>query len=58
MFLFLQYVVGFITYLFPGVSLDLRKAYMHVHTSFGTIGFFLAITAALMGLTEKGIFNG
>ncbi|XP_053687592.1 plasma membrane ascorbate-dependent reductase CYBRD1 [Sabethes cyaneus] len=53
----LQYVFGFVSYLFPGVRDTLRATYMPIHVFFGVFGFVLAITACLLGLLEKAIFS-
>ncbi|XP_055531293.1 plasma membrane ascorbate-dependent reductase CYBRD1 [Wyeomyia smithii] len=53
----LQYVFGFVSYLFPGVRDTLRAAYMPIHVFFGVLGFILAIAASLLGLLEKAIFS-
>uniref|UniRef100_A0A2M4ADQ3 Putative cytochrome n=1 Tax=Anopheles triannulatus TaxID=58253 RepID=A0A2M4ADQ3_9DIPT len=53
----LQYVFGFVSYLFPGVREQLRASYMPVHVFFGIAGFIMAIAAALLGLLEKAIFS-
>ncbi|XP_058461577.1 plasma membrane ascorbate-dependent reductase CYBRD1 [Malaya genurostris] len=53
----LQYVFGFVSYLFPGVRDTLRASYMPVHVFFGVLGFVLAIAASLLGLLEKAIFS-
>lgn len=53
----LQYVFGFVSYLFPGVREPLRATYMPVHVFFGILGFILAIAASLLGLSEKAFFS-
>lgn len=53
----LQYLFGFVSYLFPGVRESLRATYMPVHVFFGVLGFVLAIAASLLGLLEKAIFS-
>jgi len=52
-----QWVSGFITFFFPGLQSPLRAAYMPVHVFFGLTGFISAVTAALLGLTEKAIWT-
>lgn len=53
----LQYIVGFITYLVPGLSLDIRVTIMPLHRFFGLTIFCLAASTCLLGLTEKAIFS-
>ncbi|XP_055608002.1 transmembrane ascorbate-dependent reductase CYB561 isoform X2 [Uranotaenia lowii] len=53
----LQYVFGFVSYLFPGLREPLRATYMPVHIFFGILGFVLAIAASCLGLLEKAIFS-
>lgn len=53
----LQYVFGFVSYLFPGVREHMRATYMPVHVFFGIVGFILAIAASLLGLSEKAFFS-
>ncbi|XP_062550116.1 transmembrane ascorbate-dependent reductase CYB561-like [Armigeres subalbatus] len=52
----LQYVVGFVAYLFPGVRVSLRSTLMPTHIFFGVLGFVLSIIAALTGFMAKAIF--
>ncbi|XP_014681556.1 PREDICTED: putative cytochrome b561 [Priapulus caudatus] len=52
----LQYVSGFVSFLFPKLSLALRQWYMPTHVFFGIAIFLGAIATALMGLTEKLLF--
>jgi cytochrome b-561 len=52
-----QWVSGFITFFFPGLQAPLRAAYMPVHVFFGLAGFVAAVTAALLGLTEKTLWS-
>ncbi|XP_021712866.1 cytochrome b561 isoform X2 [Aedes aegypti] len=52
----LQYLFGFVSYLFPGVRESMRSTYMPVHVFFGVLGFVLAVAASLLGLLEKAIF--
>ncbi|CAF1421631.1 unnamed protein product [Adineta steineri] len=51
-----QWVCGFVSFLFPKLSEDLRKAYMPSHKFWGKAIFLLAIGAVLMGITEYSIF--
>uniref|UniRef100_A0A1B0D0N1 Uncharacterized protein n=1 Tax=Phlebotomus papatasi TaxID=29031 RepID=A0A1B0D0N1_PHLPP len=48
-----QYVVGFITFLLPGLNQQLRETIMPYHILFGLIGFVASGAAALLGFSEK-----
>lgn len=52
----MQWLGGFITFLFPGLASHLRASYMPIHTSFGIMIFVLACSTSLLGITEKLIF--
>ncbi|KFM56650.1 Cytochrome b561, partial [Stegodyphus mimosarum] len=49
----LQYLLGFVTFLFPGLPADFRAKTLPFHTFFGVAIFILSIGAALMGMTER-----
>lgn len=53
----LQWLFGFVSFLFPGVRHSLRASYMPLHVYGGLMIFGLATAAALMGLLEKAIFS-
>lgn len=53
----LQWLFGFVSFLFPGVRHSLRASYMPLHIYGGLMIFGLATAAALMGLLEKAIFS-
>lgn len=53
----LQWLFGFVAFLFPGLRHSLRSSYMPLHVFGGLTIFGLATTAALMGLLEKAIFT-
>lgn len=48
-----QWVSGLVSFLYPGLHVSLRAAYLPVHVFFGVGGFLSAITAALLGILEK-----
>ena len=52
----LQWVFGFVSFLFPKLSDGLRAAYMPHHKFWGLVIFGMVIAAALMGITEKAFF--
>ncbi|KAJ8910082.1 hypothetical protein NQ315_010872 [Exocentrus adspersus] len=52
-----QFLFGFISFLFPGLSKSVRQAFLPVHTAIGTGGFILAIITTMTGLTEKVIWT-
>lgn len=56
-FFCLQYIGGFVAFLFPGLPLTLRAKAMPFHTFFGTGIFIMAVATAGMGLTERLIWT-
>ncbi|CAF3225598.1 unnamed protein product [Rotaria sp. Silwood2] len=50
-----QWICGFISYLFPKLSLDIRKGYMPTHRLWGKIIFLSSVVAILTGLSEHGM---
>ncbi|CAF3864905.1 unnamed protein product [Adineta steineri] len=50
----LQWICGFISFLVPQLSLNIRKAYMPSHRLWGKIIFLSAVVAILTGLSEYG----
>jgi len=53
----LQWILGLVTFLFPGLASHLRKALLPVHVFTGLAVFILAAVTALLGITEKAIFR-
>lgn len=53
----LQWIVGFLAFLYPGFPNSLRASIMPVHVFLGLFAFICAIAAALMGITEKTLFS-
>jgi len=53
----LQWVGGFVSFLFPKIPEDYRKLYMPSHKFWGKVIFMLAVCAVLMGITEYSIFT-
>ncbi|KAG8177173.1 hypothetical protein JTE90_021764 [Oedothorax gibbosus] len=54
----LQYVCGFVAFLFPGLTKLWRTKYLPLHVFFGLAIFVMVVAAALMGITEKLAFPG
>ncbi|XP_055339490.1 transmembrane ascorbate-dependent reductase CYB561-like isoform X2 [Paramacrobiotus metropolitanus] len=52
-----QWLTGFLFFLFPKVSLSLRRSYLPIHVFFGVLIHILFVSTALMGLTEAAIWN-
>jgi cytochrome b-561 len=52
----MQWLCGFISFLFPKLSEGLRRMYLPHHKFWGIAIFVMACAAALMGITEKAIF--
>lgn len=53
----LQWIVGFLAFLYPGFPNSLRASIMPVHVFLGLFAFVCAIAAALMGITEKTLWT-
>ncbi|XP_018323585.1 cytochrome b reductase 1 [Agrilus planipennis] len=53
----LQLVLGFVSFLYPGLPKTTRAAIMPIHVTFGTSIFIMATVAAISGLLEKAIFT-
>jgi len=49
----LQYFGGFITFFFPGLSIDFRKFFLPFHQLFGVLIFLVCSSTALMGISER-----
>jgi len=54
----LQWLCGFISFLFPGLRYSLRTAYMPLHIYGGLMVYILTSTASIMGILEKTLFTG
>ncbi|XP_050297525.1 transmembrane ascorbate-dependent reductase CYB561-like [Anthonomus grandis grandis] len=53
----LQFVSGFVAFLFPGLSGFIRKLLMPYHVFFGTIAFIFAIITTVAGITEMVLWT-
>ncbi|XP_045670312.1 transmembrane ascorbate-dependent reductase CYB561 isoform X2 [Ursus americanus] len=54
---FVQWLVGFSFFLFPGASFSLRGRYRPQHVFFGATIFLLSVGTALLGLKEALLFK-
>nr|XP_045231769.1 transmembrane ascorbate-dependent reductase CYB561 isoform X1 [Macaca fascicularis] len=54
---FVQWLVGFSFFLFPGAPFSLRSRYRPQHIFFGATIFLLSVGTALLGLKEALLFN-
>ncbi|KAI5929110.1 Cytochrome b561 [Manis javanica] len=54
---FVQWLVGFSFFLFPGASFSLRSRYRPQHVFFGAAIFLLSVGTALLGLKEALLFK-
>jgi len=52
-----QWIGGFITFLFPKLSEEIRRNYMPTHKFWGKAIFLMAVGSVLMGITEYSIFK-
>lgn len=53
----LQWLGGFISFLYPQLKAAQREQILPYHVFFGMSGFVLAIATTLLGLGEKAIFK-
>ncbi|OQR73332.1 cytochrome b561-like [Tropilaelaps mercedesae] len=53
----IQFIAGFLSFLYPGIRKTLRTRYLPLHVFGGTMIFILSTCAALMGITEKIIYS-
>ncbi|XP_029429319.1 cytochrome b561 [Rhinatrema bivittatum] len=54
---FVQWIIGLVVFLFPGVSISHRSRYKSLHVFFGVTLFVLAIGTSLLGIKEKLLFT-
>ena len=52
-----QWILGLVTFLWPGLASHLRSFFLPIHIFVGLTIFVLACATALMGITEKAIFS-
>lgn len=52
-----QWCLGFVTFLWPGLASHLRTTFLPLHIFTGLAVFILACTTALLGITEKVFFR-
>jgi len=52
-----QWVLGLVTFLFPGLASHLRTTFLPIHIFSGLSVFILAAITALIGITEKAFFR-
>lgn len=53
----LQFIAGFVSFLYPGLRSHLRVSVLPIHTFLGLAIFVLAIMSALTGIMEKAIYS-
>lgn len=53
MYTSLQFIIGFISYLYPGISIKYREVVMPYHVYFGVFSFVLAVITTVLGFSEK-----
>lgn len=53
----LQWVLGFVSFLFPKLSEGFRRFYLPHHKFWGVVIFAMCCATCLMGITEKFIFS-
>lgn len=56
-FFSLQWLFGFVSFLFPGLRHSLRSSYMPLHVYGGLLIFGMATATSLMGFLEKALFT-
>ncbi|KAL1501210.1 hypothetical protein ABEB36_006582 [Hypothenemus hampei] len=52
----IQFLSGFITFLYPGLAPSLRKVLMPIHIVFGLGAFIMGLISCITGLTEKALW--
>lgn len=52
-----QFIIGFISFLFPGITLTYRRLLMPFHVYIGLTLFVMSCATALLGITEKAFFS-
>lgn len=52
-----EFAVGFVSFLYPGVAVQYKKAIMPYHIYFGVSTFVLATATSVLGFGEKLIFS-
>lgn len=52
-----QFALGFVVYLFPSLSKNIKRWFMPIHTGVGAGGFVLAVAAASTGMVEKTLWS-
>lgn len=53
----IQFLSGFLTFLYPGLAPSIRKSLMPIHVLVGLGAFIMGIVSCLTGLTEKAIWT-
>jgi cytochrome b-561 len=53
----LQWILGFLSFLFPKLSDNFRRFYLPHHKFWGVVIFALCCIAAVIGITEKALFS-
>ncbi|CAF1440283.1 unnamed protein product [Adineta ricciae] len=53
----LQWVCGFVAFLFPRLNKEIRVAYLPSHKLWGKLIFIFAVVSVLMGTTEQGVYS-
>nr|XP_033775277.1 cytochrome b561 isoform X2 [Geotrypetes seraphini] len=54
---FVQWIIGSVFFLFPGISISHRSRYKPLHVFFGVTLFIMAIGTSLLGIKEKLLFT-
>ena len=53
----MQWTLGLVMFLFPGIALKLKAMYMPFHVFFGIVIFICAVASVLLGIKEKLLFT-
>jgi cytochrome b-561 len=54
---FSQFISGFVSFMYPGISVQYKTVVMPYHFFFGVFNFILAVATSVLGFAEKLIFT-
>lgn len=54
--IYFQFIIGFVSFLYPEIAIEYKKAVMIYHVFFGVLTFVLSVVTTLLGFSEKILF--